>query len=132
MHAYAVVEHLDIFEGRGTCGVAAFKGIVVCQFELERGEETLCYGVVVRHARPAHAQPDIGCLRIRPITSAGVLAAAIVTEDQPRLGAPMLQGQVERALCQIQALVIIHCPADDAPTAGIDERAGSSTFAVSS
>ena len=78
MHADAVVEQLDILEDRGACSIAVLERLVVGQFQLERGEETLGHRVVVGHARPAHAQPDFRFLRFCPVPRAGVLAAAVV------------------------------------------------------
>jgi hypothetical protein len=46
----------------------------------------------------------------------------VVVKDQPGFrAAAVLQGHVERALGQVQALVIVHRPAHDASAAGVDQ-----------
>lgn len=122
MHADAVVEDLQIFED-GLPGVfPARVHRAFHQFQFQRREEALGHGVVVRHARPAHAQRDFRCLRFCPIPGAGVLAAAIMMQEQAGRRAALLQGHRQGALGQVDTLVIIHRPAHDATAVGIDDH----------
>jgi len=84
--------------------------------------KTLGHGVVVRQARTTHAQPDFRCLRFCPVPRIGALAAAIVMKEQAGFRTTLLERHLEGAFGQIQALVVVHRPADDATAARIDQR----------
>ena len=92
----------------------ALKPAPVQHFSLQRGEEALGHGIVIRIAGGPHRGHHPGFAAALTERIAGVLTAAIrVVND--RLGPALRQGHVQGTEDELGLEVRLHRPADDAP-----------------
>src|SRR5262245_50391388 len=116
-----VVPALDVVEQRAAGVGRRAESLAVQQLTLERREETLAQGIVIRIPDGAHRGPHAEVETTLAVGDGRVLAAMIGMMDD-LVRAPLLQGHVERNQYELGAQMRGHSPADDPPAPDIDHH----------
>ncbi len=120
MPSMSVVEPLDVVEQRQSCRISRRERLPGEQLAFERREETLRHRVVEAVAPTAHRGRHPRLAQSSPKREARVLAPLIRMVDDP--GRPTLpERHFDCFDHQFRAYMLRHRPANDAPTARIED-----------
>src|SRR4029079_12897432 len=95
---------------------------MVRQLLLERAEETLHHGVVVRHSFAAHAGDESGILQLLLVSLAGVLHALITIVDDTFLWVASGNSHVQGVTGKSLVGSVTHRPTDDSTRVHVQHR----------